>query len=168
MALGTFLCLCFLAVPLHACPQEWTNCFCSDNETLFLYEDIAANSPYLANTSMECAPYACNNITRTCANPYEITAVQASFGLPLFLVLAGVALGSLIWGITGKKYLLCMLATILFAVLALQSIALETVFANTMLSSFTSIFVGGFWLATAASFLATLIGMLVSLKNKGN
>lgn len=150
----------------NAAVDGWTNSICLDDETLYLWEDIPTSTGYYtANTTKQC-PYGCDNRTRDCKEPYRMTATQSNMGIGLYIIISLLAIGSLIVGMKGQKWLLCLFSTIMFPILALQSVALDSILAYTFFSGLTTVFIGIFWLLTVVSFVFTLIGAIATVKNK--
>ena len=145
----------------------WTNSRCLNSTHLFLWEDIPTSTGhYRSNTTKDCGPYQCNNQTEQCEQPYQLSEVQAGSSLPLYIVLFISGLIGLFIGAMGKnKHIIGTIwATIVFLVLSLQSIALDTIFAGTFFAGFTQIFIMISLLLCVISLLMTLVGMVSIIK----
>lgn len=141
----------------------WTNSRCLNSTHLFLWDDMKLSGrDLLANTTVDCTPFECNNLSETCNQPYQMTAVQADFSLYFFFFMFIAGIVALFFGIAKKKkhVVLTIFATIMFLIMGLQSVALDAVFIGTFFAGFTSIFIGLCWILAIVSFLATLIGMV--------
>lgn len=161
-----FMLLLIPTVSASANCDEWTNSICSDNETLFCWENIPTSTgTYNANTTVDCSPFECNNLTKQCERPYNPTPVQASVSFPVFIILFLSGLFSLFFGVKGKHIVLTIWSTISFLVLAMQSVALEAFFIGTFFAGFTTIFIALSWLLLLVSISFTLVGMVSIARN---
>ncbi len=164
--IGLFIGSFVLPVPVAA-TDTWTHAVCIDNETLFLWEDISTSTgSYKANTTVSCFPHACDNLTKTCVKPYSPTEIQANVSVFLTVLLIVMSISFLIIGIKDKKYLLCMVATVFFIILSMQSVAFDTILRNTMFSGLTTVFIGIFWLFAIIGLIFTLVGVVDSIRSK--
>lgn len=147
--------------------DDWTHARCLNDSHLFLWEHIpTSNGLYTANTTVNCVPYECSNFTNSCEEPYNLTPVQAQFGLPMFLLLFGVGVFALYYGARKKHIVLTMFSAIMFVVIAMQSVSLDAIFTGTFFSPFTSIFVMLSWLLTIGAVLITLVGAVTIINDR--
>jgi len=160
LKLSVLLTLLFIAGFIPGSVSAWTNTNCLNNTHQSLYQNINIGDEFIKINTTKLCPYGCINETGACSEPYSITPVQAQFGLPLFLIVFIGGLGSLWFGATRKHIILTMFATIMFFIMALQSVALDSIFVGTFFSGMTSIFVMVSWLLAIVSLAATLIGMV--------
>jgi len=148
-----------LSAPAQAAVDGWANARCLDSTHLFVWDNITLSGrALLANSTIDCSPYECNNLSETCNNPYQMTPVQSDFSLYVyfFIFLSGVA--ALFFGAIRKHVILTLWATAMFTIIGMQSVALDAVFSGTFFAGFTTILIGLCWLLVAASLLMTLIG----------
>lgn len=166
----TALAFVLLSGPVGAAVDGWTNARCLNSTHLYLWDDLGMSGRTLqANTTMDCSPYTCNNLTETCDQPYQMTAVQADFSLFFFVFFFVSAIAGLYYGAAREKkhVILCMYSTIIFFIIALQSIAMDAVFVGTFFAGLTPVLIGVSLLLAMVSLLATLIGAVKYAKGKG-
>lgn len=89
----------------------------------------------------EYCPYGCTSELGYCTNPYEVTPLQASVSLVIFMFLFGLALVFFIYGYERKLISIMLLGIIILMVLAVQAFAFGRVFLDTPFSSMTYILV---------------------------
>lgn len=138
----------------------WSNARCLNSTHLFQWDVIYTTlTTHRANSTTDCSPGLCDNNTASCVNRYEVTTIQASMFIPLYIILFVAAVGSLWFGWRGKHIIGTMFSTIVFFTLGLQSVALDAFFAGTFFSGMTSIFIMLFWFLGICSFAMTLLGL---------
>lgn len=148
--------------------DEWTNSHCLNKTHLFLFEKIqTSNGVYLANTTKYCQ-HGCDNETASCVNPYVLNGIQANFSLTLYLFLFGSGIAALYYGaFRERKHLILMFwSTIIFIVLSLQSVAFESIFANTFFAGLTGIFVMLCLLLSVVALIFTLVGIVSFISDR--